>query len=344
MDLWKKCGEVRLQGVVVPVDEGGMGLDAAGAIEVFEALGYGCDDSGFSFAICAHQAACVIPVLRHGSASLKQRFLAEMSDGHLVAANAITERESGSDVFAMKTFATPDGDDFTIHGEKTFVSNGPVADLIVAYASTTSGQGFHGGITAFLLPGDMRGIVRSSPVEKMSLRTCQMGDITFDNVRVPRENVIGEVGAGGAIFGESMEWERVFMSALHVGMMERILDRSVSYARKRRIGGGAISKHQAVSHRIADMKVRLEAARLLTREAASMLGKSREAGLYASIAKVFVSESLVTSATDLIRTLGGYGIVGDNGTEDILADAMAATVYSGTSDIQRNIIGRWLGL
>ena len=244
----------------------------------------------------------------------------------------------------MTTRATLDDGDFILDGEKTFVSNGPVADVIVAYAVTAPGHAFHGGITAFAIPVETTGVHRSDPVGKMSLRTCLMGDVRFDHARVSRDNVIGEVGGGGSIFAESMDWERVMMSALHVGMMERVLERCVAHARARKPGGTAISKNQAVSHRIADMKVRLEAARALTRAAAGMLGQTRESSLHASIAKLFVSESLVIAATDLIRTLGAYGIVGDESMEALLADAMAATVYSGTSDIQRNIIARWLGL
>lgn len=342
-DLWKKCGDMRLQGLVVPVTDGGAGFDALKAVSAFEALGYACDDTGLSFALCAHQAACVIPLLRHGSPALREKYLAGMSDGRLVAANAMTERDSGSDVFAMTTTATADRSDFIIDGEKTFVSNAPVADLIVVYAVTAEG-GFHGGITAFLVPVETAGVFRSNPVRKMSLGACLMSDVRFDNARVSRDCVIGEVGGGSSIFSESMEWERVMMSALHVGMMQRILERCVAHARKRKPGGEPISRHQAVSHRIADMKVGVEASRLLTRDAAAMLGRTRQSSLHASIAKLFVSERLVEASTDLIRTLGGYGIVGDEWTERLLADAMASTVYSGTSDIQRNIIARWLGL
>jgi alkylation response protein AidB-like acyl-CoA dehydrogenase len=176
----------------------------------------------------------------------------------------------------------------------------------------------------------------------MGLRTCAIGELVLDEVRVGPEAVVGRVGAGGPMFFESMNWERTLLVACHMGVMDRLLQKAVRYARTRTSGGIPIGKHQAVSHRIADMKEKLEAARLLTYKAASKLDRSHDVALDAAIAKLFVSESLVSCALDTIRTLGGYGYTAEYEVERAMRDAVGGILYSGTSDIQRVLIARWL--
>ena len=343
-DLWKKCGGHKLQGLVAPAEYGGRGLDPVSAVVALEGLGAGSSDGGLAFAICAHLLACVVPIWKHGSEDIKRRYLPALSDGTMIAANAMTEPDSGSDAFAMSTRAVADGDGFRIDGRKTFVSNGPVADLIITYAATSGGEGKPDTLTAFAVPASTPGLSAGPNMEKMALRTCKMSDVIFDGVHVSADAVIGKVGAGGQIFAQSMEWERACLVALHVGSMERLLAESVHYARTRKAQGNPIGKFQAVSHKLADMKVRLEAARLLTREAAAALNTRHGAGMPASIAKLYASEALLTTATDAVRTLGGSGILAGSYAERAVRDAVAGTLYSGTNDIQRNIIARWLGL
>jgi alkylation response protein AidB-like acyl-CoA dehydrogenase len=343
-DLWKQCGELGLQGLLTPSEHGGRGLTPLQAALAVEALGYGCRDGGLSFAICAHLFACVVPIVRHGTDDQKRRWLPGLSDGSLIAANAMSEPSTGSDAFALSTSAAADDGGFRLDGHKTFASNAPVADLIITYAATDAEKGFHGGITCLLVPANTPGVKVGKPVEKMALRTCPMGDVMYDAARLPNEAVLGKVGGGSVIFAESMEWERVCLTALHIGAMERILEDTIAHARARSASGKSVGKFQAVAHRIADMKVRLEAARLLVYRAATTLGATRESGLAASVAKLFASESLLSSAGDAVRNLGGSGVLVEKEAERALRDAVAATIYSGTSDIQRNIIARWLGL
>ena len=231
-----------------------------------------------------------------------------------------------------------------MNGTKTFVSNGPVADLMIVYAATEPGRGFHGGVTCFLVPAGTPGVMAGEALEKVALRSCLMSDVVLDDARVPETAVLGKTGGGGPIFAESMEWERVLLVALHVGAMERILEQAVAHARTRSASGQTLGKFQAVAHRIADMKVRLEATRSLVYRAAATLGQTRESGLSASITKLFASESLFATSADAVRNLGGAGVLVEREAERALRDAVAATTYSGTSDIQRNIISRWLGL
>lgn len=343
-ELWKKCGEMGLQGLPVPEEYGGSNLDALSTTVALEALGYGCHDGGLVFSLCAHLLSCVIPMWRFGSEEQKRRYLRPLSDGSLVGVHAMSEPGSGSDAFALSTKAQPDGTGFRLNGTKTFISNGPVADLVIVFAVTNAQKGYYGGVTAFLVEAGSPGFRASRPFEKMGLHTSPLGELVFEDVHVPADAVLGGVGAGSTIFTHAMDWERVCLFASHIGTMERLLEKSVEHARTRTQFGQAIGKFQAVSHRIVDMKVRLEAARLLTYRAASRLGRSRTVSLDASMAKLFVSESLVESAMEAVRVHGGYGYMAEYDVERALRDAVASTIYSGTSDMQRNIIARWLGL
>ncbi|MDX1530243.1 MAG: acyl-CoA dehydrogenase family protein [Rhodothermales bacterium] len=343
-DLWLACGQMGLQGLPVPEDLGGSGLDPLTTALALEGLGYGCTDGGLVFAVCAHLLACVVPLWKHGSDAQRQRYLPGLCDGTLIAVNGMTEAGAGSDAFAMTTTAERTDDGYVLNGTKLFSSNGPVADLAVVYAITDPGRGFHGGVTAFLVETDAPGFRSGQRFEKMGLRSCPLGELVLEDVRVPACAALGGEGAGAIVFAESMNWERTCLVAAHVGTMERLVEEAVDYARTRHSGGQPIGKHQAVAHRLADAKVRLEAARLLVYRAASRLETARAVALDASVAKLFASEALVQTAADAMRVFGGYGFVADYGVERALRDAMAAPIYSGTSEVQRNTIARWLGL
>lgn len=338
--LWDKCGEMGIQGLPVPADLGGMGLDPLSSAVALEAMGYGCPDGGLLMSLSAHLLANVVPIWKHGSPAQHDRFLGDLCAGRTICAVGMTEPSAGSDPYSMATRAVPDGDGWVITGRKTLISNAPVADLALVYARTDDEKGFHGGITAFLVEHPR--FERGQAFETMGLRSCPIGELVLDEVRVGPEAVVGRVGAGGPVFFESMNWERSLLVACHVGVMERLLDEAIRYSRTRSSGGVPIAKHQAVSHRIADMKVKLEAARLLTYKAASKLDRSHDVALHASIAKLFVSESLVACALDAVRTLGGYGYAAEYEVERAMRDAVGGILYSGTSDIQRVLISRWL--
>jgi alkylation response protein AidB-like acyl-CoA dehydrogenase len=343
-ELWLKCGAMRLQGLAIPEEYGGAGLDGLSSAIALEALGYGCRDGGLVFAICAHLLSCAIPIWKFGTAEQKDRYLPGLCDGTLIAVNAMTEPGSGSDAFAMTTRAESDGDVFRINGTKTFSSNGPVADLALVFAITDTEKGYHGGVTAFLVEKGTKGFRLGQKFEKMGLRTSLISEMVFDDVCVSPDAVLGGVGAGAMLFTHAMDWERVCLFASHVGTMERLMEKAIEYARTRTQFGQPIGKFQAISHRIADMKVQLEAARLLTYKAAWRLERTRSVSLDACIAKLFVSESLVRTALGTVQIFGGYGFMVDYEVERALRDAVGSTLYSGTSEMQRNIISRWLGL
>jgi alkylation response protein AidB-like acyl-CoA dehydrogenase len=343
-ELWLACGEMGLQGLPVPEEYGGSGLDALSTAIALEALGYGCDDGGLVFSICAHLLSCVVPIWKHGSEEQKRRWLPGLCNGTLIGVHAMTEPDSGSDAFALRTRAVRDGDGWRIDGTKIFISNGPVADVVIVFAMTDPAKGYHGGVTGFLVEAGAPGFHVSKRLEKMGLRSSPLGELSFEGVRVPDSAVLGGVGAGSTSFTRAMDWERICLFASHIGQMERLLEKAIGYARQRSQFGQTIGKFQAVAHKISDMKVQLEAARLLTYRAAWRLERSRTASLDASMAKLFVSESLVKSALDTVQIFGGYGFMTEYDVERSLRDAIGSTLYSGTSEMQRNIIARWLGL
>lgn len=343
-DLWQKCADIGLTGLVVPEEHGGSGLDALSTAVALEAFGYGCEDGGLVFSVCAHLLACVVPIVRFGTDEQKQRFLPGICEGRVITANGMSEPDSGSDAFAMRTRAVADGDDFVINGTKTFISNAPVADLVLVFAITDAEKGYHGGVTAFLVDRNTPGLDTAGKTEKMGLRTSPLGEVVLEDVRVPSARALGGVGGGSTLFTHSMDWERVCLFASHIGTMERILEQAVKHARTRKQFGQAIGKFQAVSHKLAEAKIHLEAARLLVYQAAWRLGKGRGAALDAAIAKVFVSESFLKTALDVVQVFGGYGFTTEYGFERILRDAVGSRLYSGTNEMQKNIIARWMGL
>jgi alkylation response protein AidB-like acyl-CoA dehydrogenase len=343
-ELWRKCGEIGIQGLPVPEQYGGSGVDPLTCAIALEALGYGCNDGGLVFSLCAHLLSCVVPLWQHGNEEQKRRYLPGLCDGTLVGVHAMTEPNSGSDAFALRTKAERDGAGFRINGTKTFISNGPVADVVIVFAMTDPKKGYHGGVTGFIVERGTPGFSAGTKFDKLGLRTSPIGELVFTDLYVPAEAVLGTVGAGSAVFTASMDWERICLFASHVGAMERLLETSIAYARTRTQFGQAIGKFQAIGHRIADMKVQLEAARLLVYRAAWRLGNTRNASLDAAMAKLFVSESLVQTALATVQVHGGYGFMTEYEVERALRDAVGSTIYSGTSEMQRNIIARWLGL
>jgi alkylation response protein AidB-like acyl-CoA dehydrogenase len=343
-NLWRQCAEIGIQGLPVDKSYNGGGLDALNCAIALEALGYGCNDGGLVFSLCAHLLACVVPLWKHGSDVQKQQYLPGLCDGSLIGMHAMTEAGAGSDPFAMTTRAEPEGTGWRINGAKTLISNGPVGQVAIIYALTNPQKGFHGGSTAFIIDRETPGFSSGNNFETLGLRTSTLSELKFDNVKVPESAVLGQVGVGSSVFTTAMDWERILLGASLVGTMERLLETSIAHTRKRFQFGQSIGKFQAVSHKIADMKVHLEAARLLTYQSAWRLDHHKSASLDAAMTKLFVSESLVKTALDTVQIHGGHGFMTDYEVERALRDAIGSTLYSGTSEIQRNIIARWLGI
>ena len=340
---WLLCGDLKLLGLSVPTRYGGCGYDALTTARAIEAFGRGCEDMGLVFSVSAHLFACTMPIVGYGDEVMKNRILQNLCSGVYVGANAITEENAGSDVFSLKTRAVVDGDSYILQGQKSYVSNGPVADLFVVYAVTNPAHGYL-GITAFVVEKDTPGLIIGEPFRKMGLTSTPACRISFDACRVPVANRIGKEGQGSQIFKQSMRWERSCLFAGYLGQMERQLERTITYAKERRQFGKPLGKHQAIAHRLADMKVRLEAARLLLYRACWRFDQGQDALLDISLAKLAVSQAAVMGGLDAIHIHGSTGINYEHGIEQMLRDAIPSTIFSGTSEMQRDIIASELGL
>lgn len=342
-DRWRACADFGILGLPFATEYGGLGEDALTTVLALERLGRDCRDLGLIFAMNAQMWGVQAPLARFGSEEHKARFLAPLVDGSVVGAHCMTEPGSGSDAFALRTRAERDGDRYLLNGRKTYVTNAPAADVFLVFATVDPERGFF-GVTAFVVERSADGLSVSDPIEKMGLASAPMADVVLEDCAVPVGNRIGEEGNGAAIFRHSMKWERCCILASHAGSMQRQIDASVEHARSREQFGRAIASFQSVSHRIVDMKVRLEAGRLLLYRAAQRLSGGRGAEADAAMAKLVLSESAVETALDAIQTHGGYGYCTEAGLERELRDAVGARIYSGTSDLQREVIAESLGL
>lgn len=342
-EAWRACAKFGILGLPVPTELGGAGSDVLTTTLVMEALGYGCQDNGLLFSLNAQLWSVELPLVIFGTPVQQQTYLPPMVSGDIIGGHAMTEPGSGSDALRMRTRADRQGDYYLLNGTKHYITNAPVADVLLVYASLRDRPGL-AGLSAFLVDVGTPGLKVSSSFEKMGLRTSPMGEIALIDCLVPVTSRLGPEGAGMAIFNSSMEWERSCLFASAVGAMRRQLDACVRYARSREQFGQPIGKFQSVAGKLADMYVRLEAARLLIYRVAWLKQQGRSAPAEAAAAKLFTSEAWVRSSQDAIQTHGGMGYLKETGIERDLRDAVAGTLYSGTSEIQRVLIARMLGL
>jgi alkylation response protein AidB-like acyl-CoA dehydrogenase len=340
---WKKCAAMGVHGLPVPVEYGGMGMDALTTVGVLESLGYGCEDNGLVFSINAHMWTLETPLLGFGSEEQKKKYLPRLCAGDMIGANAMSEPNAGSDAYSIATTATKKGDAYVLKGSKVFVSNGPVADIYLVFANVDPSRGAN-GVTGFLVERNTPGLSLGKHTEKMGIRTSPMCELYFDECVVPEANRLGREGAGKMLFADSMSWERGCILAGAVGAMRRLLETSIRYANEREQFGQPIGKFQAVASKIVDMNIRLETARALLYKAAWQKARGKSTYLEAAMAKLYISESWIGCARSAMQIHGGYGYMVEYGIERELRDAMASTLYSGTSEIQRTIIAPLLGL
>jgi alkylation response protein AidB-like acyl-CoA dehydrogenase len=343
-DEWRKCAELGLLGMAVPTEYGGLGLSATTIAAALEGLGYGCTDNGLIFSINAQMWACSHPIVNFGTEEQKRRWLPGLCDGSSIAAHGMTEPESGSDAFALRTTATPAEDGgWVLNGSKTFVTNAPDSDLLIVFASTNRDLGF-AGLCAFVLERGTPGLEVGAPFSKMGLRTSHLGEIFLSDCHVPAEALLGEPGGGMAIFNSSMRWERSLILAAGVGTMRRQLERCVAFARERVQFGSPIGSFQAVSHPLAAMRLRLQTSHLMLYRIAALLDAGKASDLDAAMTKLHLSEALVQSSLEALQIHGGSGYVTESGLERDVRDALGGRIYSGTSEMQHNVIARHLGL
>ena len=342
-ELWQKCADFGIQGLPFPTEYSGQGADAVTTALALEALGHGCRDNGLLFSINAHMWSAAMPVLRFGTDAQKGKYLRGLCDGSMIGVQGMTEPGSGSDAYSLSTTARLEGDRYLLNGSKTFITNAPVADVFVVFATTDKTKGW-AGLSAFLVERDAPGLTVGKTFRKMGLKSSPMSDLFFDDCEVPVENVLGKVGSGMMIFQHSIDWERSLILASTIGSVERQLETAVGFAKDREQFGQPIGDFQAVSHRLVDVRVRLEAARLLLYRNAWLWDEGTARPIDAAITKLFLSENLVQSSLETLQTFGGAGYLEETGIERDVRDALASRIYSGTSDIQKNVVARYMGL
>jgi alkylation response protein AidB-like acyl-CoA dehydrogenase len=340
---WQGCANLGIHGLPFDDQYGGQGADALTTMLALEGLGYGSHDNGLIFSINAHIWSGAMPIHRFGTEEQKQKYLPGMCDGSLIAVQGMTEPDSGSDAYSLATTVTDNGDRYTLNGSKTFITNAPVADVFIIFATIDRSKGW-AGLCGLIVERDTPGLSIGSNFHKMGLRTSPMSELIMDDCHIPKENLLGKHGSGMMIFNHSIEWERACILASTVGTMERQLQSCIAYARNRQQFGQPIGKNQAVSHRIVDMKLRLETARLLLYQLGWKIDQGQRIAMEAAMVKLHLSEAYLQNSLDAVQIHGASGYMAETLVEHDVRDAVASRIYSGTNEIQKNIIAQHLGL
>jgi len=337
----KKMGEMGFMGIEVPEEYGGAGMDTLAYVLALEEI---CKaDAAHGTIMSVNNSLFCFGILKFGTEQQKQKYLRDVASGQAVGAYALTEPMSGSDAGTMRSRAVREGDHYVINGRKSWVTSAPVADYVLLFTMTAP-EKQHRGITAFIIETDRPGFVRGKKEPKLGIRASATSEIVFEDYRVPVENRLGDEGEGFKIAMSVLDAGRIGISAQGLGIAEAAYEASLSYATEREAFGQKIGEFQGVSFKLADMKTRIEAARLLTYHAALLKQRARETGerytLEASMAKLFTSETAMFCAHAAVQIHGGMGYSKELPVERYFRDAKITEIYEGTSEIQRVVIAR----
>jgi acyl-CoA dehydrogenase len=335
----QKAKAAGLLNVTIPKEYGGMSYGALQSAIIAEELGAAC--AGISITILVNGLA-LTPIMLFGNEEQKTRFLRPVAEGAELAAFCLTEREAGSDAGSIKTTALPDGDDMVINGQKCFVTSGSLASIFIVFALTDPDRGAR-GVSTIAVPADTPGIRVIKVEDKMGQRASNTAELAFDNVRVPQANLLGKRGRGFGIALETLDFGRSGVAALSVGLARAALEHATNYAKQRQQFGAPIINNQAVAFMLADMATKVEAARLLTWQAAWSADQGLKATAKSAMAKCFASDTAMQVTTDAVQILGGVGYMKDHPVEKLMRDAKLLQIYEGTNQIQRMVIARQLG-
>ena len=342
-DLWAELGGFGLLGLPVPEQYGGSGADIMTTCLALEALAEGGGDAGLGLSVGAHVTIGTVPIWLHGTEEQKQKYLPKLTTGEYIGAMAITEPEAGSDAASMKCRARRDGNEWVLSGSKIFITNGSIADTIIALAVTDPDAGPGQGISAFIVERDTPGFSVGRDLDKMGTRSSPLSLLHFDDCRVPHDSMLGDEGAAlWAVAFECFDWERTVMIASSIGGMKASLSAAVAYAKERVAFGKPIAHQQVIQHKLADMKAQLDAARLLLYRAAWLKQEGLPHQTEASVAKLFVAEAAMRNAVEGTQIFGGYGYIKEYPIERSMRDAKLVSIGGGTSEIQKIIIARGL--
>ncbi|QGM31349.1 acyl-CoA dehydrogenase [Bacillus sp. N3536] len=338
-EIIKKMGELGLMGITIPEKYGGSEMDFTSYVIAINELSKVSAVVGVILSV--HTSVGTNPILYFGNEEQKQKYIPKLAAGEYIGAFCLTEPSAGSDAGALKTKAVKKGDEYVINGSKVFITNGGEADVYIVFASTDATQGSR-GISAFIVEKDTPGFIIGKDEKKMGLHGSRTVQITFEDMRIPVENLLGEEGEGFKIAMANLNTGRIGIATQALGIAEAAFEAAVGYAKERVQFGKPIAANQGVGFKLADMGTAVEASRLLVYRAASMRDKGLPCGKEASMAKLFASKTAVDVAIEAVQVFGGYGYTEDYPVERYFRDAKITEIYEGTSEIQRIVISKHL--
>ena len=338
-ELFDQMAELGLTGIPWPEEYGGIGSDYLAYVIAIEELSRVCASTGVT--LSAHTSLAGWPIFKFGTEEQKQKFLRPMAEGKKIGAYGLTEPGSGSDAGGMKTIAKRDGDHYILNGSKIFITNGGIADIYVVFALTDP-ESKQRGTSAFIVESDTPGFSVGKKESKLGIRSSPTTEIMFEDCRIPVENLLGEEGQGFKVAMQTLDGGRNGIAAQAVGIAQGALDASVEYARERYQFGKPIAVQQGIGFKLADMATDVEAARLLTYQAAWLESEGLPYGKESAMSKVFAGDTAMKVTTEAVQVFGGYGYTKDYPVERYMRDAKITQIYEGTQEIQRLVISRML--
>ena len=338
-DILAKMGELGLMGITTPEQYGGANMDFTSYIIAINELSKVSATIGVILSV--HTSVVTNLILYFGNEEQKQKYVPKLASGQYLGAFCLTEPSAGSDAGSLKSKAVKDGNNYIINGSKVFITNGGEADVYIVFASTDPSLGSK-GISAFLVEKETEGLVIGKDEHKMGLHGSRTVQLNFDNMIVPAENLLGQVGDGFKIAMANLDVGRIGIASQALGIAEAALEEAITYAQQRHQFGKPISNNQGVGFKLADMATAVEASRLLVYRAADLRNKGLTCGKEASMAKLFASKTAVEVTTEAIQVFGGYGYTMDYPVERFFRDAKVTEIYEGTSEIQRLVISKHL--
>ncbi|GLV63062.1 acyl-CoA dehydrogenase [Bacillus mycoides] len=337
--LFDQMAELGLTGIPWPEEYGGIGSDYLAYVIAVEELSRVCASTGVT--LSAHTSLAGWPIFKFGTEEQKQKFLRPMAEGKKIGAYGLTEPSSGSDAGGMRTTAKRDGDHYILNGSKIFITNGGIADIYVIFALTDP-ESKQRGTSAFIVESDTPGFSVGKKESKLGIRSSPTTEIMFEDCRIPAENLLGEEGQGFKVAMQTLDGGRNGIAAQAVGIAQSALDASVEYARERHQFGKPIAAQQGIGFKLADMATDVEAARLLTYQAAWLESEGLPYGKESAMSKVFAGDTAMKVTTEAVQVFGGYGYTKDYPVERYMRDAKITQIYEGTQEIQRLVISRML--
>ena len=340
-EIIPKMGEIGLLGIPIAEEFGGVGMGTLEYVMAVEEISKACASTGVT--VSAHTSLCCWPIEHFGTQAQKEKYLPDLATGEKLGAFGLTEPNAGTDAAMQRTTAEDKGDHWLINGSKVFITNGEVADVYVVFAMTDKAAG-NKGISAFILEKGMEGFTFGSHEKKMGIRGSSTCELVFENVKVPKENLLGEVNKGFKIAMMTLDGGRIGIAAQALGIAQGAIDETVKYVKERVQFGRSISKFQNTQFMLAEMQTRVDAARMLVYRAAAAKDAGDSYSSEAAMAKLFASETAREVTWRAVQLFGGYGYTRDYPVERMMRDAKITEIYEGTSEVQKMVIASRMGL